>query len=56
MHFHIFLKPYSPEIYLFDFYLIGVHSMQDWKTTTRRAVTRKEEQNIQKICLKRTYS
>ena len=31
-------KLFSPT---FSFFLIGIHSMQDWTTTTRHGVTRK---------------
>ena len=49
-------------IYLYKnntFFLIGIHSMQGWTTSTKHGVTREEAQKdyrIQKICLERTYN
>ena len=42
------------------FFLIGIHSLQDWTATMRHGVTKKKEAqkdySIKQICLDRTYS
>ena len=47
-------------IKIFSFFLIGIHSLQDWTATMRYGVTKKKvaqkDYSIQEICLDRTYS